>query len=112
MSTPGTLVPVSEPRMSANAGLRPPPWLSFSGRCPCVTTPCQSTLRANGSTPLTLGSLVYQSGAMTPITSYHDARVVSYTAETLSVSPLCTATRQSGFVNVIDASHDTAPAGS
>src|SRR3954451_23202402 len=112
MSTAGTLVPVSDPRMSANAGLLPPPWLSFSGRWPCVTTPCQSTLCANGSTPVTLGSLVYQSGSMIPITSYHDAREVSYVAEPLSVSPLCPAPRQSGFVNVIDASQDTAPAGS
>src|SRR3954462_7843 len=112
MSTAGTRVPVSEPRTSANAGLLPPPWLSFSGRWPCVTTPCQSTLCANGSTPLTLGSLVYQSGSMIPITSYHDARVVSYIAETLSVSPLCTATRQSGLGKVIDAAHDPAPAGS
>src|SRR3954462_12433800 len=111
MSTAGTLVPVSDPRMSANAGLLPPPWLSFSGRWPCVTTPCQSTFFANGSTPFTLGSLVYQSGSMMPITSYHDAREVSYIADTRGVPPLCPAPRQFGLVKVIDASHDTAPAG-
>lgn len=47
-----------------------------------------------------------------PLISYQEAREVSYVADTLSVSPLRTATRQPGFVNVIEVSHETAPAGS
>src|SRR4051812_45252820 len=112
MLTLGTRVPASEPRRFGNAGRPPPPWLSFSGRWPCVTTPCQSTRPANGSTPLTVGSVVNQTGSTTPIPSSHGAGVVSYVADTLSVSPLRTEPRQSGFVNVIEASHETAPAGS
>src|SRR3954469_6148794 len=94
-------------RASGSTDLPVPPWLSFSARWPCVTTPCQSIVCANGSAPVTLGSNVNQTGSMMPMTSYQSARLVSYTAETLSVSPLRTATRQSGLVNVIDASHET-----
>jgi len=77
-----------------------------------VTTPCQSTGCVNGSRPLTSVAVVYQSGSMMPMASYQGAREVSYVVETLSVSPLRTAMRQSGLVNVIEASHETAPAGS
>src|SRR5947208_9371802 len=97
---------------SGSAGAPVPPWLLFSGRWPWVTTPCQSTGSANGSLPVTDGSSEYQIGSMIPMTSYHEEREVSYVAETLSRSPFLTATRQSGLVNVIATSHETAPAGS
>jgi hypothetical protein len=62
---------------SPRLGSGMPPWWSFSGRWPCVTTPCQSIAVVNGSAPVTVGSVVYQSGSMIPITSYQDARRVS-----------------------------------
>src|SRR3954451_1091249 len=49
---------------------------------------------------------------MIPITSYHEARVGSEAALTWSLSPLLTATFQSGGVIVIAISHDTGPLGS
>src|SRR3954447_22246627 len=49
---------------------------------------------------------------MIPIDSYHDARRLSYVAETDSTSPFLTPTRQPGGVASIATSHDTAPAGS
>lgn len=49
---------------------------------------------------------------MIAITSYHEARDVSYVPDTLRTSPFLTATRQLGGVTPIETSHDTAPAGS
>src|SRR4051794_25742354 len=51
-----------------------PPWLSFSARCPWVSTPFWSMVPVNGSVPPA------PSAAHTtprPIDSYHDARFVS-----------------------------------
>jgi hypothetical protein len=91
--------------------LMPPPWLSFSGSCPCVTLPSVSILSpANGSLPPT-GFRVTAMGMM-PIDSYHDPRLVSYVALIDTTSPLLTFTRQLGSVAVIETSHDTGPAGS
>src|SRR4051794_7167717 len=105
---------VEEPESSRRASGRPkvlPPWLSFSGRWPCVRTPCQSTGEVNGSTAPGTCPSAHQT-SMIPIDSYHEARLESYVAETSSVSPGLSATFQSGLVAVIATSHDTAPAGS
>src|SRR3954449_6821770 len=113
MSTPVLAAWADSMRVASGSTGRPvPPWLSFSGRWPWVTTPCQSTSSVNGSAPATDVSVVYQSGSMMPMTSYHEERLVSYVADTLSLSPLRTAIRQSGLVKVIETSHETAPAGS
>src|SRR5436190_15708492 len=98
MSSPATATPDGSLRASGNVAAPVPPWLSFSGRWPCVTAPRASIGWVNGSGAPAIGVVVYQSGAMIPMTSYHDARDVSYVADTLSVSPLRTATRQPGFV--------------
>src|SRR3954465_8567927 len=112
MSTVEIGTPDSERVTSGSTGRPLPPWLSFSGRWPFVPAPRQSTRWEKGSLPFTPGAVVYQSGSMMPITSYHDARRVSYVEETLSTSPLRTRTRQLGLVNVMATSHDTVPAGS
>jgi hypothetical protein len=49
---------------------------------------------------------------MIPITSYQSARLLSYVAWTLSVSPGCMVTRQCAGVALIATSQETAPAGS
>src|SRR5690242_21089368 len=89
-------------------GPAPPPWLSFSGRWPCVRTPGTSTRVRNGSAPPT-GRFVIATG-MIAIDSYHDAREVSYVPCTLRTSPRFTRTRQLAGVAVIATSHDTGPA--
>ena len=52
-----------------------PPWLSFSGRCPCVSRPRRSTLPENGSTPPRAPGA--KATGMIPIDSYHEARLES-----------------------------------
>jgi hypothetical protein len=86
-----------------------PPWLRFSGRWPCVSTPGRSVSTTNGSGPL---PPALNMTGMIPIDSYHEARMASYVAETSSTSPRLTPTRQSCGVASIATSHDTAPAGS
>src|SRR3954462_15810388 len=108
MSTPGVAGPAAVLR-GAFSVVFFPPWLLFSGRWPCVSTPGRSTFLTNGSSPP--GPLYIHTTAR-PIDSYHAARAVSYVALILSTSPGCTATAQSSRVAVIDTSHDTAPAGS
>src|SRR3954452_14979657 len=59
---------------SANCVEGWPPWLSFSGRCPCVSTPFWSIVFENGSLP---PGPSYIHTTPNPIDSYHDARFVS-----------------------------------
>jgi len=65
-----------EPAFSAfwNALVGAPPWLSFSGRCPWVSTPFWSTAPVKGSVP---PGPSYIHTTPSPIDSYHDARFVS-----------------------------------
>src|SRR5919202_2569545 len=86
-----------------------PPWLRFSGRWPCVSTPRLSTSTLNGSGPLSPGRNIV---GRIPIDSYQDARLESYVACTESTSPRLTPTHQPGGVVSIETSHETAPAGS
>src|SRR4051794_23390807 len=105
---------VDEPasiRRASGSPKAPPPWLSFSARWPWVVIPCQSIGVVNGSAAPAVCPSAYQR-FMIPIDSYQEARLESYVADTLSVSPGLTATFQSGLVAVIATSHDTAPAGS
>src|SRR4051795_1583661 len=112
MSTVETRAPDDSIRTALGSAAAPvPPWKSFSGRWPWVTTPCQSTGVTNGSTAPGTWPSAYQV-SMIPMTSYQEAFFVSYVDETRIVSPLWSAPRQSGFVPVIVTSHDTAPAGS
>ena len=52
-----------------------PPWLSFSRRCPWVTTPGTSTSVTNGSAPSVPPA--WNAIGMIAIDSYHDARRLS-----------------------------------
>ena len=65
----------SRSRTSGRPEKRPPPWLSFSGRCPCVTWPGTSTSVVNGSFPVVPPASNIT--GMIAIDSYHDARRVS-----------------------------------
>src|SRR3954447_3875492 len=111
MSTVETLRPASIRLAFGRIGWPAPPWLSFLGRWPWLTTPCQSTGVVKGSFAPASAPSAYHT-FMIPMTSYHEFFDVSYVEETSSVSPGLSATRQSGVVTVIATSHDTAPAGS
>ncbi len=65
-----------------------------------------STSPANGSTPPGTGARVTATG-MIPITSYHEAREVSYVALVVTTSPLRKFTFQSGAVADIATSQET-----
>src|ERR687898_1757983 len=62
----------------------PPPWLSFSGRWPCVTEPLRLTFVLNGFWP---GPRPAMYATMIPIDSHHAPREVSEVALVESTSP-------------------------
>src|SRR5256714_8483094 len=95
--------------VGSGAPVASPPWWLFSGSRPCVVGPFGSGGWTNGSGPL-LPSAMYATAM--PIDSYHDARLVSYVAARLTLSPFFTGTRQLRFAAVIAMSHETGPAGS
>jgi hypothetical protein len=63
---------------STNLSVALPPWLSFSGRWPWVSTGVSASTRvANGSLPFSAGVASVIHTIEMPIDSYHEARLVS-----------------------------------